>query len=614
MTAAILLVAIVAEDPAVMRNAPRDDAAPQATLWRGDWLEVRGERPGSCRSTTTGTNGPATCAPRSCASTASTRRPRPSCARWCASCATPPAASRWASATRRSTCARRRRAPTRARSSRRSAPWRRGWRGARRRGAPTGGTPCRCRALSPRGVDGGGADRGRRELRRPLSQRRPLLAGGRARLCYDGEAWERVLASPAAPPLERARAALFLAGGECLDPALAGRRRGAPGTIAASRRSSRSIRRRAGVPAYLGGARAAAPRRGAGLARLRRGATRRRRRGVGRAPRAAAIRELALVDRGRARARGPRHLRRRRGARRRLALGERGAGRSRRCAPHVDHRRAARRRRELRAVVEPVGRGRGREGARARRALHLRRGLAERAALVAGGQRRDAGGAAAAGLDGALGDPRGPAQASAAPANGNGAAHVAWTSSRWSPATVEPEAGYVEAAGFSPDGAHLLVVREARGPGHPPRRFQVLSVPTLAVEKQANSADGCSASSAGAPPGGAPARWRCGDERGDDGHDDRHHRDHGRSGAPAFVLLAPAEEPRHLLGDLFADRADLLGRFLAQLFQRVEPARAIRAQRQHQTLEDRQVAEPLLVGRHQVPRRLGRPAARRTSS
>ena len=29
-----------------MRNAPRDDAAPQATLWRGDWLEVRGEKAG----------------------------------------------------------------------------------------------------------------------------------------------------------------------------------------------------------------------------------------------------------------------------------------------------------------------------------------------------------------------------------------------------------------------------------------------------------------------------------------------------------------------------------------------------------------------------------------
>jgi len=41
--AAIVLVALVADDPAVLRNAPRDDAPAQATLWRGDWLEVRGE-------------------------------------------------------------------------------------------------------------------------------------------------------------------------------------------------------------------------------------------------------------------------------------------------------------------------------------------------------------------------------------------------------------------------------------------------------------------------------------------------------------------------------------------------------------------------------------------
>src|SRR4051812_49543770 len=44
--AAILLVALVADDPAVLRNAPRDDAPAQATLWRGDWLEVRGETAG----------------------------------------------------------------------------------------------------------------------------------------------------------------------------------------------------------------------------------------------------------------------------------------------------------------------------------------------------------------------------------------------------------------------------------------------------------------------------------------------------------------------------------------------------------------------------------------
>ena len=47
--AAILLVALVAEDPAVLRNAPANDAPAQATLWRGDWLEVRGESAGFLR-------------------------------------------------------------------------------------------------------------------------------------------------------------------------------------------------------------------------------------------------------------------------------------------------------------------------------------------------------------------------------------------------------------------------------------------------------------------------------------------------------------------------------------------------------------------------------------
>ena len=47
--AAIMLVALVADDPAILRNAPRDDAPAQSTLWRGDWLEVRGETAGFLR-------------------------------------------------------------------------------------------------------------------------------------------------------------------------------------------------------------------------------------------------------------------------------------------------------------------------------------------------------------------------------------------------------------------------------------------------------------------------------------------------------------------------------------------------------------------------------------
>jgi hypothetical protein len=42
--AALMTVAIVIADPASMRAAPRMDAPIQTTLWRGDWLEVRGAR------------------------------------------------------------------------------------------------------------------------------------------------------------------------------------------------------------------------------------------------------------------------------------------------------------------------------------------------------------------------------------------------------------------------------------------------------------------------------------------------------------------------------------------------------------------------------------------
>jgi hypothetical protein len=69
------------------------------------------------------------------------------------------------------------------------------------------------------------------------------------------------------------------------------------------------------------------------------------------------------------------------------------------------------------------------------------------------------------------------------------AAAAAWSIDVLAPATTEPEVGYVEAAGFSPDGARLLVAREARVAGRVARHFQVLTSPTLAVEKQAGSAD-----------------------------------------------------------------------------------------------------------------------------
>ena len=67
------------------------------------------------------------------------------------------------------------------------------------------------------------------------------------------------------------------------------------------------------------------------------------------------------------------------------------------------------------------------------------------------------------------------------------------------PAAVDPDVGYVELAGFSPDGAHLLVAREARltGPLGAPntlapwmqRSFQILRADRFTVEKQATRLD-----------------------------------------------------------------------------------------------------------------------------
>jgi len=70
-----------------------------------------------------------------------------------------------------------------------------------------------------------------------------------------------------------------------------------------------------------------------------------------------------------------------------------------------------------------------------------------------------------------------------------------WAAETMAPAAIDPELGYVELAGFSPDGAHLLVVRESRasGPLGSPhtlapwiqKTFQLVATDGLQVEKQA---------------------------------------------------------------------------------------------------------------------------------
>jgi hypothetical protein len=46
MLALAIVVAVIAGDHVVLRASPTRTAAQQAVLWKGDWLEVRGEQRG----------------------------------------------------------------------------------------------------------------------------------------------------------------------------------------------------------------------------------------------------------------------------------------------------------------------------------------------------------------------------------------------------------------------------------------------------------------------------------------------------------------------------------------------------------------------------------------
>jgi hypothetical protein len=60
-----------------------------------------------------------------------------------------------------------------------------------------------------------------------------------------------------------------------------------------------------------------------------------------------------------------------------------------------------------------------------------------------------------------------------------------WTIRVLPPAAFMPDVGYAEFAGWVPGGARMLVVREASGEGRYRRRFEVVRLDTLAVERQA---------------------------------------------------------------------------------------------------------------------------------
>lgn len=67
-----------------------------------------------------------------------------------------------------------------------------------------------------------------------------------------------------------------------------------------------------------------------------------------------------------------------------------------------------------------------------------------------------------------------------------------WTSQTLVPGAVEPELGYVEHAGWTPDGG-LLVVKEVKRGGAIEREFQLLQAAGAVVEKTARTASGLAA-------------------------------------------------------------------------------------------------------------------------
>jgi hypothetical protein len=63
-----------------------------------------------------------------------------------------------------------------------------------------------------------------------------------------------------------------------------------------------------------------------------------------------------------------------------------------------------------------------------------------------------------------------------------------WSIDPLVPATVEPVLGYVEMAGWTPDGGALLLVREAMDGSLLRHRFQTVQTQTLAVSQEGFSA------------------------------------------------------------------------------------------------------------------------------
>lgn len=64
-----------------------------------------------------------------------------------------------------------------------------------------------------------------------------------------------------------------------------------------------------------------------------------------------------------------------------------------------------------------------------------------------------------------------------------------WTVSVLPPATTMPDIGYAEFAGWVPGGRQMLIARESRGEGKYRRNFEIVRLDTLAVARQAGDPD-----------------------------------------------------------------------------------------------------------------------------
>jgi hypothetical protein len=458
--AVVLLVALVAEDPAVLRNAPRDNAPAQATLWRGDWLEVRGESAGFLKVYDHRHERPGYVRP----SQVRTYRVDES------------AAPELAAVVR----------------------FLREASGYESLGIGTAALALRA---APAGSDtsellasiGGMADRlaQRASARRAEAKDATLAAhvavaesygvkfevveseevGGRARICYDGEAWAAVLAAPAAAPAERARAALFLSVDPCRDPVQ-------PPTEARlwNDRRLRALEAidfaaAGALPASLGGR--VRLRHAEALAWRAFDEARQAHPDAASRAEAAAVRELALCDRG---VLAPEDL----------DLYDQTAVRvaASRWATETPPQEKDRRARKT--MVSFAMRAPGET------CVRLTDGAGDKAPLL--GERCTFGVVWPSALRWAPSGDLATLAVQPLPSWTElwvlrRAADGSWGFDTLTAAATDPDVGYVESAGFSPDGGRLLVVREVRVAGHVSRRFQVLLTAALSVERWASTAE-----------------------------------------------------------------------------------------------------------------------------